>query len=138
VGADLLFGNPEFAAGLAPWGLACDDLDGDGDLTLGATLDTDSEADGASWVDPVETRVTTPVAGFVSIYEGPITTAAPTGWCFIAQQVDISAPAASVGDPLVLVFRLDASRLPASIPPGATRIFKSGLLVPGCPSGGWT
>lgn len=32
VGADLLFGNPEFEAGPAPWGLACDDLDGDGDL----------------------------------------------------------------------------------------------------------
>lgn len=106
-----------------------------GDLALGATLSTDTEADGASWSDPVETAVTTPVAGPVSIVEGPIRETEPAGWRFVGQQVDVSAPTASAGDPLVLVFRVDASRLPPSIPPAATRVFKSGLLVPGCAAG---
>jgi hypothetical protein len=95
-------------------------------LTAGGTLSTDSEGDGATPADPVETSVTTPLAGPVSIAESAATAASPTAFSFLGQQVQISAPAATPANPLVLVFRLDASN-------AVLQVFRNGVAVPDCP-----
>ena len=62
------------------------------------TVSTDTELDGASPDDPVETSVTTPVGGDVTIAEawapyGP----PPTGYSFLTESVRIEAPPATPG-----------------------------------------
>jgi hypothetical protein len=65
--------------------------------------------------DPVETSVTTPNGGPVTIVEQNVSgTPPPVGYTFVNQQVSISAPSASAAVPLTIVFRLDASRLPGA------------------------
>jgi hypothetical protein len=95
-------------------------------LPAGGTLSTDTEGDGASPSDPVETSVTTPVAGLVSIAESAATAPAATAFSFLGQQVQITAPAAASGNPLVIVFRLDASI-------AAVHVFRNGVALPDCP-----
>lgn len=95
-------------------------------VAAGGTLTTDSEGDGATPADPVETSVTTPVAGLVSIAESAMTAPATTAFSFLGQQVQITAPAATSADPLVIVFRLDASI-------AALQVFRNGVAVPDCP-----
>ncbi|MEO7663970.1 MAG: PxKF domain-containing protein [Candidatus Limnocylindrales bacterium] len=75
----------------------------------GGTTTTDPEADGASPSDPIETSVTTPIAGSVSIAEAPLTAAAlpPYGYAFLDTIVTIEAPIASAGAPLRVEFVID-------------------------------
>ena len=98
-------------------------------VPAGGTVTTDTEADGATPSDPVETSVTTPNPGTVSISEVPAAPS-PTAFSFLGWQVNITAPVGSVSNPLVLVFRLDASQLPASPPP--LQVFRNGSQVPDC------
>jgi hypothetical protein len=97
-------------------------------LPAGGTLSTDREGDGATPADPVETSVTTPVAGAVSIDEGSAS-AGSTAYSFLGLQVQISAPAATAGNPLLLRFRFDASVLPAR----PVQVFRNGVALTGCP-----
>jgi len=96
------------------------------------TVTTDTEADGATAEDPVETWVTTPNAGTVSIEEAPITETPPLGYHFLGQQVSITAPPASANDPLVIVLRIDSSRVPAGQDESTIQIFRDGVEVPAC------
>jgi hypothetical protein len=75
--------------------------------------------------------VTSPNSGTVTIQETSVTGTPPTGFGFIGQQVNITAPDASVADPLILVFEIASSSLPAG---GVTnvQIFKNGVLVADC------
>ncbi|MBI4610765.1 MAG: cadherin-like domain-containing protein, partial [Candidatus Rokubacteria bacterium] len=98
----------------------------------GQTVTTDTEADGATATDPVETSVTTPTGGTVSIVESPTTTPSPPGFSFLGEQVSITAPAATAINPLVIVFRIDASLVPAGQNQNTIAIFKNGVLVPAC------
>ncbi len=98
----------------------------------GATVTTDGEGDGATPSDPIETAVTTPNAGSITIRESPLTTTAPSGFRFLTQQIDIVAPPASPGTPLVIVFKLDATRIPPNVPPHRIDIFKNGVRVQNC------
>lgn len=97
----------------------------------GGSLSMDSENDGAQANDPVETTVTTPIGGTVSISETTETTPA-TGISFLGQQVIISAPLQTAASPLVVKLRIDTS----IIPPGETRntiqVYKNGVLIPAC------
>jgi hypothetical protein len=101
-------------------------------LPPGGTLSTDREGDGATPASPVETSVTTPFAGTVTIAESPATFA-PTAFSFLGQQVQISAPPATAALPLKLVFRLDAS-LGANA--ATLQIFRNGVQIPTCTSAG--
>jgi Ca2+-binding RTX toxin-like protein len=101
------------------------------EVGAGGTATTDGEADGAAPDDPVETSVTSPNAGTVTITETDVAMGPPAGFVFFGQQVNIEAPDASVADPLVLTFVLDASILPAG-GIDAVEIFKDGVLVPDC------
>jgi hypothetical protein len=99
-----------------------------GALLPGDTLSTDREGDGATPASPVETAVTAPSGGSVSIAE---TTAsfAPTAYSFLGQQVQISAPTATAALPLRIAFRLDPS---LGAYAGTLEIFRNGVFVPSC------
>ena len=97
----------------------------------GGTVTTDTEGDGATPSDPVETFVTTPNAGTVSIQESSITVSAE-GFQFFAQQINIEAPEATPGNPLILVFRIDALSIPAGENENTIEMLKDGVLVAAC------
>jgi len=102
-------------------------------LEPGGTATTDTEGDGATPADPLESSVMSPNAGAVTITEASVAGAPPAGFTFFGQQADITAPPASAADPLVLSFRLDATILP----PGGiadVQVFKDEVLVGECPS----
>ena len=102
----------------------------------GGTVTTDTEADGATPADPIETTVTSPNAGEIIINEQAATGTPPGGFTFLGKQVNITAPAASVATPLQLVFRIDASRIPAGEDETTITVFKNGSPVADCTAAG--
>ncbi len=88
-------------------------------------------ADGATADDVVETSVTTPDAGEVTITELLPCETVP-GFQFLGGTVRISAPDVTAANPLTIVFQIDA----AAIPPGQTHntifVFRNGVTVPPC------
>jgi hypothetical protein len=102
----------------------------------GGTLTTDGEGDGATADDPVETAVTHPNGGAISIREGP-DAAAEFG--FIGQRVvlDVS-PDATAADPLVITFLIDVSVIPAGQDHNTIQVSKDGVAVPACTGAGAT
>jgi hypothetical protein len=102
----------------------------------GGTLTTDTEGDGATADDPVETAVTHPSGGAISIREGP-DAAAEFG--FIGQRVVLDVdPDATVADPLVITFLIDASVIPAGQDHTTIQVSKDGVAVPACTGAGAT
>ena len=101
-------------------------------VNSGGTLSTDTEGDGATDSDPIETSVTSPVAGAVSVTETAARETAPTGFSFLNYQVDITAPASSAGEPIRLDFTLDSSLIPQGQDPNTMEIFRNGARVPDC------
>jgi len=93
---------------------------------------TDTEGDGATSLDQVETSVTTTSVGQVSINEKSIVLPDPGGFRLFGQQVDIIAPPATASRPLNIIFWLDASIIPAGADQDDIQLFKGGLLVPNC------
>jgi uncharacterized repeat protein (TIGR01451 family) len=71
------------------------------------TITTDLEGDGATNDDPIETSVTTPNAGAVTITEQETTGSASTSWTLLGAEVVISAPAGSASDPIGITFRIE-------------------------------
>ena len=139
--------NPDPASGLASFELRDVVITGDASLAAlvqfltdassttvmpGGTATTDDEADGATPADPVETQLTSPLAGDVTIQESPITETPPLGYGFLTQQVNITAPAATAADPLVIQFIIDASRIPPGEDETTIEIFRNAVLVPAC------
>lgn len=100
--------------------------------TNGGSLSMDSENDGAQANDPVETTVTTPLSGIVSISETTAATPALSGISFLGQQVIISAPAQTVASPLVTNLRIDTSLIPQGENKNTIQVYKNGVLVPAC------
>ena len=83
--------------------------------------------------DPLETSVTTPNAGTVTIVESDTAGAPPPGFELLGMQVDISAPAATAAAPLTLSFRLDGSLLvPAGLDETTVQVLKDGTPVADC------
>jgi hypothetical protein len=88
--------------------------------------------------DPIETSVTSPNPGLMTIVERNTVGSPPAGFSFVNQQVDVTAPAASAADPLVLVFTISYTRLGGV--PGTTcsdqkvnvTVKKDGVDVPTC------
>ena len=94
---------------------------------------TDGEGDGATATDPIETSVTAPGGGAISIGETTPSGPPPAGFAFLGQEVLISAPTATPASPLVLTFRLDSSIIPAGESAATLSVFKDGVLVGNCP-----
>lgn len=102
----------------------------DGFVGPGGSLTTDTEGDGATPSDPVETTVTHPDGGNISIREGP-GVAAEFG--FIGQRVVLDVdPDATPANPLVSVFLIDASVIPPGQSAATIQITKNGIVVPPC------
>jgi predicted secreted protein len=75
---------------------------------------------------PVATTVTTPVAGTVTI-QSTTPDAAPSGYTFVGQQVNVTAPDATSANPLVLAFQIDQSVLSAAgVDASTLTVFRNG------------
>lgn len=108
-----------------------------GTVTNGGTVSTGNTA---SSTNPTSTTVTVPsgISGIVTIDE--ITVAGPgvdcgAGSSCFGQSVDITAPQASAGTPLQLVFVYDSSVIPPGLRAGRAKMWHDGLLVPRCDKG---
>lgn len=100
------------------------------DLEPGETAST---GDGVTAADPVNTSVTVPEGGEVTVEETSIDEDAPDGVTFIGQQVNITAPDGTAREPLVLEFILHSSLVPSGETEETIHLFRSGRLVaPSC------
>jgi hypothetical protein len=101
-----------------------------GVVGAGGTLTTDGEGNGATANDPVETTVTHPSGGAISIREGP-DAAAEFG--FIGQRVELDVnPDGTVANPLLITFLIDSSVIPAGQNHNTIQVLKDGVAVPPC------
>lgn len=82
--------------------------------------------------DPVETSVTLPIGGSVSIIEKLVVQPNPPGFTLFGQQVNISAPTGTPQLPLIIQFVLDESIIPDGITAANLPVFKGGVMVPPC------
>ncbi len=106
-----------------------------GTVPPGGRVTTDDGVAGATPGDPVQTSVTSPTGGTVTIAETGVRTSPPAGFVIVGTVIDITAPPASVADPLVLEFVLDASVVPAGESAATLTLFRNGAPVPDCPGG---
>ncbi len=90
---------------------------------------------GATPEDPVETRVCVPAGGTCAITEARAAGTPPTGYSIVGQAITISAPPGTVDEPLVLVFTIDGSQLPAGQALIAVQILRNGDVVRTCAGG---
>jgi hypothetical protein len=97
---------------------------------------TVSTGPAASESTPVVTGITLPAStggGLVTIAETPVVDTPPSGFTFVGQQVNITAPPASgPTDPLRLVFEVAASALPAGTTASNLEVFRNGEAAPAC------
>ncbi len=101
-------------------------------LPAGGTLSSDAEGDGATASDPVETSVTSPNGGALTITETATTETAPGGYSFLGQQINLSGDPASVENPYVVTFRIDSSQIPVGENQDTMQIFRNGEEVSAC------
>lgn len=104
-------------------------------VAAGGTVSTSTGGGTASPSDPVNTSITTPVAGTVSIQETSVSQPEPTGFSFFGQQVNIEAPQASVQNPLSLKFVVDSSLMPEGANYANLQLFRDGVRIEPCDSG---
>ena len=98
-------------------------------VAAGGSVTTDMLATGATPTDPVQTSVTAPNGGTITIEQGP--GAADFG--FIGQQVQITAvPDATPANPFTIVFVIDASVIPPGQSAATIVVNKNGVIVPPC------
>ncbi|MBW3665324.1 MAG: cell wall-binding repeat-containing protein [Actinobacteria bacterium] len=93
---------------------------------------TDPDGGGATPEHPVTTAITSPNPGQITITEEPVG-ADPDGFVLAGVRVSITAPAATTPeDPLVIVFRLDASQIPEHEDETTITVFKDGVEAGDC------
>lgn len=99
------------------------------------TVTTDQSGTGATLTEPLQTSVTAPFGGSVSItsVEPSVTGGTSAGYKLVGQQVSISAPSALQSNPLRLTFTLDASKLSLGQNASNVAIFRNSALVEECP-----
>ncbi len=104
-----------------------------GDVAAHGVLTTDTEGDGATPSDPVETWVSPGRAGHVSIEETPSSVPPPVGYSIIGSDVAINAPASTAANPIVITVQLDASvPLPTGIDETNLQLLRNGVALPDC------
>jgi hypothetical protein len=88
--------------------------------------------DGPTPTDPIATTVTAPDGGPISITEGTFEGQPPSGYSFFGQQIVITAPVATAGDPLRIEFYIDSSLVPEGETYQTVQIARNGEVVPPC------
>jgi ABC-type transport system substrate-binding protein len=100
----------------------------DTNVPAGGTVATGTDATSDA---PLQTGVTTPSGGSVSIQQG-VTTTTPTGYSLLSQQLVITAPPSlPPAPPLRLTFTLDASLL-NGVDPSTVDVLRDGAVIPAC------
>ncbi|MBI5504980.1 MAG: DUF4215 domain-containing protein [Deltaproteobacteria bacterium] len=104
--------------------------------SAGATVTTDASFEGATPERPVQTTITTPNAGEITITASPAT-AAPTGLAVVGATLRIEAPPATAQAPLAITLRVDHSAIPAEIGAANLDVSRDGVVIAACsgPSG---
>jgi hypothetical protein len=102
-----------------------------GTAPAGGTVSTGAEATPAA---PVQTEVTVPGGGAVTITQGQSTASVPAEYTLLEQQLDISVtPDQTAANPLVLTFELDATVLAAAgLTVAEVAIYRNGVPVDDC------
>jgi hypothetical protein len=101
-------------------------------VSAGQTVTTDTENDGATAADPLETTVTVGAAGTVTIEEKPADSS-PGEFSLLGHVVHITAPADPANlEPGRTAFKLDPSIIPAGATANTIEVFKDGQIVPQC------
>ena len=98
----------------------------------GQTVTTDTEGDGATPADPVETTVATPFGGTVTIDESAATMPPPIGFGLLNLQIHVTAPPGTPADPVRVMFLIDASVLPSSLDILTLEVYKNGVAMAEC------
>ncbi len=105
------------------------------DVGTGVTVTTDTEGDGAQPADPVETTLTTPNAGTVSIVEAFASSTPPMGFVLFGNEVQISAPTTDPSNPIVIVFEIDSSATPLGEDETTIEVLRDTVVVGPCVGG---
>jgi hypothetical protein len=100
-----------------------------GSVGAGGTVSTDPTGAGATTCQPLQASATTPSGGTITISTGP-----SSGSPLLGQQVQITAPSATPANPLVLVFNIDSSLVPAGQDQNSIHVFKNGAHMFDCGS----
>ncbi len=104
-----------------------------GTAAPGGTVSSDGGG-GPTPGEPVSTAVTSPTGGSVTITDTfAITQAPPVGYSVFGREVQITAPDATVANPLRLVFTIDASALPSGTDPNTLTIMRNAQPAGECP-----
>jgi ABC-type transport system substrate-binding protein len=102
----------------------------------GGTVSTGDEASPAA---PLQTSVTVPSGGAVTITQGQSSTTVPPEYQLLEQQLDISAPTQTPPNFLTFTFELDASLLAAAgLTIGEVAVMRNGAGVANCTGEGAT
>ena len=96
------------------------------------TVTSDTEGDGATSTDPLETSVTTPTGGTVSIFESQTASTPVSGYGVLNQKVVISAPVETAANPLRISFKIDASIIPGGVNKNNIDFYRNGTKVKNC------
>ena len=97
------------------------------------TADTDTEGDGATYLDPVETSVAGPAASAILITETEPTQPLPSGVAPAGQQAEVSvSPAGTASDPITIAMRFDETLVPVGGDASSLRLFRDDTEVPDC------
>ncbi|MCC6765063.1 MAG: DUF4215 domain-containing protein [Deltaproteobacteria bacterium] len=99
--------------------------------TPAGTVSSDLEGNGATALDPLETGVTTPTGGTVSITRQPTSGTGGVGFGLLGQELIITAPPATAAAPLRFAFTIDPS-LASGLTPANIPVFRNGAEVPAC------
>ena len=96
----------------------------------GGTVTTDVGVTGSTTQAPLQVSLTTPNPGLVSI--APVAASELQGFAAVGFEMQLTAPPATPADPLVLVFSVDASLIPAGVDPSRLDVMRNAVLVPSC------
>lgn len=108
----------------------------EGSAAPGGTVSTGSDATPSA---PLQTSVTVPSGGAVTITQGQSDASELPAYKLLEQELDISAPAQTAANPLVLTFEIDSQALiDAGLTIGAVVVYRNGSPISDCVDPGGT
>ncbi len=102
-------------------------------VPAGGSVTTDPGNTGATPAAPVQTEVTSPNPGPVTLVVTSVVPTSQPGYQLLGKQVNIIAPPATAANPLRFVFEFDASEIPPDQDETTLVMFRNGVTVGECP-----